>query len=316
MENRYRTYAGYLKERYGCRVYKLPVNLPNTCPNRDGTKGVGGCIFCGEEGAAFENLPDTMPVSEQLKENMAYIGKKYKAQKFIAYFQNFTNTYLPPAQFEAYVSQAALENVVEISVSTRPDCVREEYLQILAQISKKTGQAICVELGLQTVNYHTLKTINRGHSLAEFIDAVLMIKRFGFDVCAHLILNLPWDTKDDVIENAKILSALGVNQVKLHCLYIVKGTKLAQLYEQGVFSMGSCYDYIDAVITFLEYLHPEIVIQRLIGRAKEERTLFANYGMSWWKIKDNIDAQLSLRDTYQGAKCDYLHGSAVEKFFK
>lgn len=311
---RYRPYSEYLKEKYGEKVYKLPVNLPITCPNRDGCVGTGGCIFCGDVGAAFENLPSTMEIGRQIDENMAYIGKKYKAKKFIAYFQNFTNTYMPLDVFKDSIKQAVKENIVEIAVSTRPDCIAEEYLEFLSNLSKETGINISIELGLQTVNYKTLEKINRGHTLAEYIEAVNIIHKYGFEICTHLILNLPWDDIDDVTECARIISALKVEQVKLHSLYIVKNTPMAHMYLNEEFSMGTYHDYVDRVICFLEYLSPDVVIQRLIGRAKEEHTLFANYGTSWWKIKDTIDEQLELRDTCQGKKCDYLGGKALKRF--
>lgn len=310
----YNTYSDYLKNKYGQRVYKLPVNLPITCPNRDGTCSAGGCIFCGEVGAAFENLPSTMSVSEQIDENMSFIGHKYKANKFIAYFQNFTNTYMPIEVFKKNISDAVKDNIVEIAISTRPDCIREDYMEFLHELSQDTGINISIELGLQTVNYKTLKHINRGHTLAEFIDAVLIIKKYGFDICAHLILNLPWDDIEDTIECAKILSALGINQVKLHSLYIVKDTPIAEMYLNKEFDMGTYMDYVNRVIIFLEHLSSEVVIQRLIGRAKEEHTLFANYGTSWWKIKDTIDDVMRQRNTYQGRLCNYLGGSALKNF--
>ena len=259
-------------------------------------------------------MPSNLSVKEQIRQNEEYIGKKYKAKKFIAYFQNFTNTYMPLDDFKRVINEAAQENIVEIAVSTRPDCINDKYLDVLKEVKNEYNIEISVETGLQTVNYKTLERVKRGHTLAEFIDAALRVKKYGFDLCAHLILNLPWDDKTDVIENAKILSALGVNQVKLHCLYIVKNTKMADIYQNGGFDMGTYYDYVDKVITFLEYLSPDVVIQRLIGRAKEEHTLFANYGTSWWKIKDSIDAQMEYLDTYQGKKCDYLNGKCVKKF--
>lgn len=310
----YNTYSDYLVRKYGERVYKLPVNLPITCPNRDGTKGIGGCSFCGEVGAAFENLPCTLSVSEQIEENMSFIGKKYKANKFIAYFQNFSNTYMPFGQFKNYINSAVKDNIVEIAVSTRPDCIRDDYMCFLSEVSEKSGINISIELGLQTVNPHTLGKINRGHTLTEFIDAVSIIKKYGFDICTHLILNLPWDNETDVIECAKILSALRIEQVKLHSLYIVKGTPLAEEYINNKFDMGTYMDYVNKVILFLEYLSPEIIIQRVIGRAKEEHTIFSNYGTSWWKIKDTIDAEMEKRKTFQGRLCNYLGGSALEKF--
>lgn len=312
---RYRTYAAYLKEIYGTRVYKLPVNLPLTCPNRDGCLGVGGCTFCGAHGAAYEALPDTLSVTEQLRKNRDYIGQKYKATRFIAYFQNYSNTYLPPATFRQMLEEAAKQpEIVEIAISTRPDCINNIYLSALKDICRQYGINCSLELGLQTANYHTLQAMNRGHTLAEFIDAVLAAHRFDIPVCAHVILNLPGDTDVDVAETAKILSSLHVEQAKLHSLYIVKGTPLASAYEAGAFSMGQWQDYMRKVILFLETINPEMVIQRLIGRAKENDVVFANYGTSWWKIKDAIDAEMERQNTWQGKRCDYLDGKAVRKF--
>ncbi len=167
-KKRYNVYSKYLKKKYGEKVYKLPVNIPVTCPNRDGTIGYGGCIFCGEEGAGFEILSNALSVSDQLKTNMEYIRKKYNTHKFIAYFQNFSNTYLSLDKFKSYIREACVDNVVEISISTRPDCVSEEYLLFLDEIRREKNVEISLELGLQTVNYHSLIKINRGHTLAEF----------------------------------------------------------------------------------------------------------------------------------------------------
>lgn len=310
----YRVYSVYLKNKYGEKVYKLPINLPITCPNRDGTVGYGGCIFCGEVGAGFESLSNMIPVREQILTNKAYIKKKYKANKFIAYFQNFTNTYMDIDSFKKNIKEAILDDIVEIDISTRPDCISDEYLEFLKTIKNDYGINITLELGLQTVNYHTLKKINRGHTLAEFIDSVIRIKRFGFEICTHLILNLPWDTIDDVIENAKILSALSVDQVKLHSLYVVENTPLAKLYKEGRIQIISKEEYVLRVIKFLEYLKSDIVVQRLIGRAPEDNALFVNWNTSWWKIKDEIINKMVELKTFQGKKFNYLNGSALKKF--
>jgi radical SAM protein (TIGR01212 family) len=310
----YNVYSDYLRQKYGEKVYKLPIGLPVTCPNRDGTCGVNGCAFCGEIGAGYENLPASMTVAEQIEANKAHIVPKYKAKKFIAYFQNFSNTYLPLESLKAYLQEACQKDVVEIALATRPDCVNEHYLDILNEIKSRYKVEISIELGLQTVNYHTLQKIYRGHTLAEFIDAVLRIKRKHISVCAHLILNLPWDTMSDVIESAKILSALGVDQVKLHALYIVKNTIMADWYQNGEISIISKEEYVERVVTFLEYLHSDIVIQRLIGRAPESNTLFTNWHTGWWKIRDAIEQTMEKRGSYQGIKCNYLNGSAVQKF--
>ena len=311
---RYRMISAFYKERYGEKAYKIPVALPLTCPNRDGSAGVGGCTFCGEIGAGYENRPPSMTVKQQIDETVVHIAKKYKAYKYIPYFQNFSNTYLPPENFRQYVEESCLEHVVGIAIATRPDCVHDAYLDILKDIQNKYGIDIYVELGLQSVNYHTLQKVNRGHTMAEFIDAVLRIKRYGFEVCAHMILNLPWDTMDDVIEGAKTLSALQVDQVKLHALYLVKNTKMARDYEAGEFTLISAEEYARRVVEFLRYLDPMIVLQRLVGRAPEENTIFTNWSMGWWRVQDLIDQIMEDEDISQGSGYDYLHGAAVQKF--
>lgn len=314
-KERYRKYSAYLKNKYGEKVYKIPINLPITCPNRDGECGSGGCIFCGEVGAGFESLNNTLSVKEQINKNIEYISKKYKAKKYIAYFQNFTNTYMNVDSFKKYVEEAAkASDVVELCISTRPDCVSEIYLDILKLLEKEYGVKITIELGLQTVNYKTLKKINRGHSLAEFIDAINSINRYGFESCCHLILNLPWDDMEDVIEAAKIVSALGINQVKLHSLYILQATELGRMYEGGEIEIVSVEEYVDRVVAFIQYLDPDVAIQRLAGRAPKESTLFCNWDMSWWRIRDMIEDKLENLDVYQGSKYDYLKGKAVRKF--
>lgn len=311
---RYKAYSDYLRQRYGEKVYKLPVSLPVTCPNRDGTCGRNGCVFCGEIGAGYENLPATMTVREQIETNMAHVAPKYKARKFIPYFQNFSNTYLPLDTLISCVAAACQPSVVGIALATRPDCINDEYLTALAELGRTRKVDISIELGLQSVNYHTLQKINRGHTLAEYIDAVLRIKRVGLEICTHLILNLPWDDRTDAVEAAKIVSALGTDQVKLHALYIVKGTVMADWYQQGQFQLISKEEYIERVVQFLDHLDPDIVIQRLIGRAPASHTLFSNWQTGWWKIRDEIEYTLAERDIWQGRSCTYLNGFAVRQF--
>lgn len=307
----YRKYSDYLKEKYGEKVYKLPINLPISCPNR--VNG-NGCSFCAEVGTGFEALDNEISVTNQLKQTKDLINSKYKANKFIAYFQNYTNTFMPLDQFRTYVMEAAkVEDIVEISISTRPDCIRIEYLDVLKQIQNEYHISINIELGLQTVNYHTLDKIDRGHGLAEFIDAVLQIKSYGFTICTHIILNLPDDSMRDTIETAKILSALKVDIVKLHSLYIAKNTKLCKQYEDGTIKLCSKEEYIQRLITFLEYLSPEIVIERLFSRIPEEDAVFSNWETSWWKLQDLFLETATRQNSFQGKSFHYLYGSALDK---
>lgn len=308
----YKKYSTTLKEKYGERIYKIPVNLPITCPNRDGKVGFGGCTFCGEEGTGFENLCSTVSIPEQIKINIEYISKRYKANKFIAYFQNYSNTYMPISEFKNYLQQVNNEHIVEVAIATRPDCINDSYLEALKEHSNKTGHNITIELGLQTVNYHTLLKVNRGHGLAEYIDAVIRIKKYGFEICTHLILNLPWDNEIDAIETAKIMGALGIDSVKLHALYILKNTVMGNQYNKGELKMISLEEYQERVITFLEYLDPNITVQRLLGRAPQGRAIFANWDTSWWKVRDDIEAKMVERGSYQGKRCDYLNGKFVK----
>ena len=175
-------YSSWLKQRYGEKVYKLPVNLPVSCPNR--CDGHGGCTFCSEKGTGFESVWQPASVTEQMQHARDVVAtKRYKAKKFIAYFQNYTNTFMAMELFKAYLEEAAaFPDVVEISVSTRPDCIRTDYLACLAELQERTHVGINIELGLQTANYHTLDRVHRGHGLAEYIDAVLAIKRYPFTV--------------------------------------------------------------------------------------------------------------------------------------
>lgn len=306
----YNKFSDYLKKRYGTKVYKLPVNIPASCPNRDGRLDDSGCIFCGEEGAGFESLPAELGVREQLTRNSRYIGKQYKTEKFIAYFQNYSNTYLPFERFRHFMSEACIEGVAAVYISTRPDCISDCHLVFLRQLKEERNIDVVIELGLQTVNYKTLIILNRGHGLAEFVDAVLRIKWHGLESCAHCINDLPMDDIDDVVEGARILSALGVNQVKCHSLYILENTALGNSYKRGEFQPLSMDEFIERTIVFLEYLDPQITVQRLIGRAPAERTLFCSWNTSWWKVQAAIEGKMVTEGRYQGREFNYLNGSS------
>lgn len=311
----YKEYSDYLQKKYKKKVYKIPINLPTTCPNIDGEVSYNGCTFCAEVGTGFECLSSDLSVSEQLDKNIKYIGEKYNASKFIAYFQNYTNTYMPFEQFKSYIKEALRDDVVGISISTRPDSINDKHLEYLSMIKEMYQTDISIELGLQSANYKTLSKINRGHSLAEFIDVVNRIRKYDFEIVVHVILNLPFDDMDDVVETAKILSALNIDSVKIHSLYIAKNTEMAEQYLRGELDLKTAEDYVEKVATFLSYLKENIVIQRLAARAPEEETLFCNYGMSWWKLKEMIEEYMKNNHIIQGMNCNYLNGKAVRKFF-
>ncbi|MDO4289229.1 MAG: TIGR01212 family radical SAM protein [Eubacterium sp.] len=300
----YRVYSDWLKARYGAKVYKLPVNIAVSCPNRDGVLARGGCIYCGAKGGGNETLEDTIPVAEQVARNKAYIARRYKAKFFIPYFQSFTNTYLAPEAFEQAIAEAVGEDpqIVGLAVSTRPDCLNEVYLDILERISHEKGVDITVELGLQTANYKTLKKLNRGHSLADYIDTARRIKARGFALCSHVILDLPWDDREDVAETAGLVSAVKSDFVKCHALYIEEHTLLARMYRAGELQLFPKEEYIERCVLFLEHLDPEIVVQRIVGRAPESDSVITNWNTSWWKIKDMLLEKMAADHSVQGRR--------------
>lgn len=290
----------YYKTKYGQKVYKLPVKLSLTCPNRDGERSNLGCIFCSESGGSFENLPSSMTVDKQLETNKNYIGNRYKAKKFIAYFQNFSNTYMEYDKFVEVIEACDKEYISAISISTRSDCITYRKLEFLKKFSEKTGKDIIIELGLQTANYKTLKILNRCEDLADFIRACNMINEYGFRICTHVILSLPWDDDQDIVETARIINALKVKEVKIHSLFIIKNTKLEKMYKNNEFVMPSKEDYQKNVILFLRHINKDIAIQRLVGRAPKEDTVFCNWDTSWWLIRDEIIKYMNENNILQG----------------
>ena len=307
----YCPYSEYLKNKYGEKVYKLPVNLPVSCPNRIAGSG---CAFCAEAGTGFEAMDCMTPVTQQLNVTRKHIEKKYHAHKFIAYFQNYTNTFLPIEKFEAYMREAAsLPYVAEIAISTRPDCITAEYLDVLQRIRGEHDIGITIELGLQTTNCHTLASISRGHTLAEFIDAVLATRQYDFEICAHVILNLPGDDMLDTIETSKVLSALRIPVVKIHSLYIAKNTQLCDDYENGTITLCSKEEYLERLMAFLEYLDPATAIERLFSRIPEKDAVFCNWGTSWWKLRDEFLSRMKKEGSFQGRRFQYLNGAALKQ---
>lgn len=302
MTDVYYMVSDYYKDTYKQKVYKLPIKLSLTCPNRDGSCGYGGCIYCSETGGSFENLPSSMSVDAQLSKNKDYIAKKYKAEKFIAYFQNFSNTYMSLKDFKEIISACKKDYIVGVAVATRSDCITEDKLKFLKVWHDKTGIDITIELGLQTANYKTLKILNRGESLADFIAACNLINKYGFRISTHVILALPWDDINDTIETARILNALNVKEVKIHSLFVAKGSKLADMYEKGLIQLKSKDEYQRNVIEFLRYLDSDCAVARLVGRAPKDETIFCNWDRSWWLIRDEIVSYMEENFIKQGDK--------------
>jgi len=277
-------------------VQRLPINAGFTCPNRIG--GRPGCLFCDETGSGFATFAG-MSIKEQL-ELMKEKYRKKGINKFIAYFQNYTNTFAPMDVLKDVYVQAIDSDIVQLDIATRPDCINVDVINLLKDIQEEYNITISLDIGLQTANYHTLVKVNRGHTLAEYIYAVNLTKDFDFEVVSHVILNLPGDNTLDVIESAKILSALKVDGVKMHSLYIVEGTVFGEMYKQGKLNVCSFDDYVERAVTFLEHLSPSIVIHRLVADPPSKGTLFGNWSRTKTEIINAIEKRMAEKNTHQG----------------
>ena len=299
---RYRKLSEYFRDRYKTRVQKIPIYAGFTCPNR--LLGEP-CIYCDPTGSGFSTLMN-LPIRDQVLTWKERFKRKYKKVKFVAYFQAFSNTFAPVEVLKKKYEEALVDDeIIALDISTRPDLLQEEVLDLLESFKERVD--VFLDIGLQTVNYKTLKILKRHHTLAEFIDGVVRAKRRGFEVTTHVIANLPWDDLEDVVETAKVVSALGMDGVKIHSLYVVKGTELGRMYEDGEISIGTLQDYVERVVVFLEHLDPSVVIHRLVADPPREGVLFGNWGLSKLEIIRAIEKELERRDTYQGRKFDYLN---------
>jgi radical SAM protein (TIGR01212 family) len=296
---RINSYGWYLRKRFGCRVSKVNVDAGFTCPNRDGSRGHGGCIYCDNSSFSPGATQATIPIADQMAAGMAYHRQRLGSEKFIIYFQKYTNTYGPADRLaELYTSVLSRDDVVGISIGTRPDAVTGEVAQLLEEIARK--KYVCLELGLQSMDDTILERINRGHTLEEYIAAVRLLSGRGLDICTHLIYGFPGESRAGFLRTAELLADLGINSVKLHQLHAVKGTRLAELYRQGEFIPLERDEYVAAACDFLERLPTDITIQRLYGSAPLEIRVAPTWGLKnnqmWYAVLNELKA----RNSWQG----------------
>ncbi|MCX7816467.1 MAG: TIGR01212 family radical SAM protein [Syntrophales bacterium] len=298
---RYYDLKSYWKNKFGCNVYKLPIDAGFTCPNRDGKVGWGGCVYCDGRGSQLRQKGPLPSITDQIAKGKAYYSAHKQAGKFIAYFQTFTNTYGPLTHLKALYDEALnQENVIGISIGTRPDCVQPEVLYLLESYAKKYH--VWVEYGLQSIHDRTLTLINRCHDAATFIDAIMRTAGRGIHICVHIIVGLPGETRDDILQTAKVIASLPIDGIKIHSLLALKGTKLGDWYENGEISLMSKREYIDTVCDILEILPPTMVIQRLTADGYKDIFLGPQWAVNKMDVLNSIDKELKRRNSWQGIK--------------
>ncbi len=299
MPKRYNDLNAYLRGLYGCRVQKITVDAGLTCPNRDGTIAAGGCIYCNTRGSGTGAWARGLSVTAQLQQGKQALAKRYNARKFIAYFQSFSNTYAALPHLQALYEEAlAVDDVVGLSIGTRPDCVSPAVLDLLQ--SYTTSYLIWMEYGLQSAHNETLKLINRGHDRQTFCKAVEMTRKRGLKICSHVILGLPNEGRTQMLATADLLADLDVDGIKLHLLYVIKDTPMEDLYRSGSYRCLRQQEYVDLACDFLERLPQRIVIQRLTGDPHPQELVAPKWAVRKNDTLSRIQATLEKRDSWQG----------------
>ena len=299
MNNRYNDLNSYLRGIFGCRVQKISIDAGLSCPNRDGSISTGGCIYCNVRGSGTGAYAHGLSITDQLQRGKTSLAKRYKAKKFIAYFQSFSNTYASPATLERLYNEAlAVEDIVGLSIGTRPDCVDPPVLDLLEAYAE--NYMIWVEYGLQSAHDATLDLINRGHDFECFRKTVEATRNRGIKICSHVILGLPSETQKHMLETANRLAQLEIDGIKLHLLYVVKGTVLEKLYRQEKYRCLRQTEYVDLVCDFLERIPQRVVIQRLTGDPHPDELVAPHWSLNKKDTLAMIRHSLKQRDTWQG----------------
>jgi radical SAM protein (TIGR01212 family) len=300
---RYFDFKSYLINQFNEKVYKVTIDAGFSCPNRDGTKGYGGCIYCNSKGSRYrENNKLTVPIETQIKLGKDFYKKTQNAKKFLAYFQTYTNTY---ANIETLkkIYQIPLNDpeIVGLSIGTRPDCVDIEKIELIESFLKYKKE-IWIEYGLQSIHENTLKFINRGHTLNEFENAIEITKNRGIKICVHIIVGLPYEDKDMILETAKYVAKLPIDGIKIHSLMLLKGTLMEKIYNKNPFPFLTLEEYVNIVADIIEILPENMIIQRLTGDGYRDIFIAPEWCKNKLKVLNLIEKELERRGTYQGIK--------------
>ncbi|MFB3147253.1 MAG: TIGR01212 family radical SAM protein, partial [Thermodesulfobacteriota bacterium] len=292
-------YRPYIKEKLGYRVNKLSVDMGFTCPNRDGNLAVGGCVYCNNDSFVPPYARARFSMDQQITNGMDYLRKRFKAEKFIVYFQSYTNTYDSVEKLEEmYRNALKYEDVIGIAVGTRSDCIDEEKISMFEELAK--DYYVSLEFGIESIYDKTLEFMNRGHDYQSVLDAIEMSKGRGFEIGAHIIVGMPTETREEMLAMAGEVSSLGIDVFKVHNLHIVRNTPLARMYKKEPFSLFNFEEYIDFIIEFLERLSPDMVVERLFTDTPHQLLIAPDWGKSHLQILQAIEAELERKDTYQG----------------
>ena len=295
--NRYKKLNEYLKNKFGERTLKICIDGGFTCPNRDGTISKNGCIFCSERGSG-DHICNQNNISKQV-ENYFASYKSSRANKFIVYFQNFTNTYDSIDNLKAKYDSALIDDrIVGLEIATRPDCINQDICKLLASYAEK--YYVCVELGLQTSNENTAKFINRGYENAVFTEAVRLLKSYGIDVVAHIMIGLPGETLDDLKNTIDFVNNHSINGIKIHNVYVVKNTVLADLYYKGLYTPIDFDTYMDYLVYSITHLRSDIIIHRISGDAPKDLLIAPEWNTHKKWVLNGLDKILLEKDLWQG----------------
>lgn len=296
---RYHSYNGVLKDLFGSRVYKIGLRLDFTCPNRDGTVAVGGCTYCNNASHTPRDYLARSSVADQLVQGAQAIRRRHRADCFIPYFQSYTNTYDSTEKLEKLYREAlSFPDVVGLAIATRPDCLPNATLDLLAELSRQTY--LWLELGLESMYDRTLQSVNRGHGLQDYIDTVIRAKQRGLRVCTHLILGFPGESREDMLATPSLLNQLHVDGIKLHNLHIVKNTVMEKHFLAGRVPLLSRDEYVDLVIDFVERLSPNTIIHRLSGETYRAITVAPDWSVNKLGIHNALYKAFEARDSWQG----------------
>jgi len=301
-EKRYNDFSSFIRRKFNTRVQKVSIDAGFTCPNKDGTKGVGGCTYCNNNTFNPDYCKPIKPIKQQINEGIEFFSKKYKTQKYLAYFQAFTNTYAPLADLRKMYEEALdHEDVIGLVVATRPDCIKDEVLDYLEELAA-AGNFIKLEFGLESTKNETLEAINRCQTHEEAIDAFKRADGRGLHLGGHLILGLPGETKEDMMNHAKMVSQLPINTLKIHHLQIVKHTMMAVQFKKTpeMFTFMELDEYIDFVVDFVEKLKPEIIIERFFSESPASMLIYPKYGLKNFEVKHLVEKRLEEREAMQG----------------